>query len=862
MSHRPTSIPLPTHPDPTATSPIPPTPSAFPSLSGDSPSTHSTAPQSTLHYAQVTGKVLPPTSIPKGVSLPPPPHQVQSTTSTSKERIQSSGQKHRDSPYARPGQGQRSNSGGQTGGGGGTGSTAQQRRKPTKPANGQSSSAKPKAPSTTTTEEKTPEDKHRNIPGMPSTWTAKTAKKPSSRRKSEGNPPAFDKDGVHLPGKKKIRTLKKVLPPANSKLSALAPTFEFVPRSATSPNLSAAAAGHESSSGSGSEESGEEHHEEEEETHEEQDEEPSPAVTDSSSLGSFLTSSFSLSDPESLATIDPHQNDEEPKDPAEGLVDEKLAGEIVSSSGPQADGFVGQTLTQSESGMKPDTDKTGFRSIPGVVNESPMADLEWKEKMGWWREDFAPEVKVTKDEETSGQEEEEEKEEKEEKEVKLAPAAIEANSNETPLLQFPPWKPSESSTSSTQAEDIDLSDSKVSPSILSKVLPDSFSDPPPVASTSSSTTESTSDSSSPSTKPSSTPSLSSFLPTSFTPPLSGYTSTSSSFLSQDELKAEKLSADGPNGGSSDEIPLSAEAVASQPTLDDALDVDEVKVGGSEKTDATGGKEKDVRKGWWNTSEGENETEKPQPNQAEHSDSMVDPELARETVESVPAQADGFVAKGFSEVDRVGEESTEGEREVKKDVEQNTREEESHQDIVEAEPENVKQENETREEKTETREEAEEEEEGKGSSTPLGSFLSSAFQPTDNSFSSSSTQVTQDEAAEPATDSTRIPTSSSSSKPAPPARRSSSPPPPPERRSSQSHAADSAPSLTLAISSAWHTAPWSRKIWAIIASVAINVGLPFVNGVMLGTLLSHIRHRGRLGADEIISFRRFRRIVRS
>jgi hypothetical protein len=33
----------------------------------------------------------------------------------------------------------------------------------------------------------------------------------------------------------------------------------------------------------------------------------------------------------------------------------------------------------------------------------------------------------------------------------------------------------------------------------------------------------------------------------------------------------------------------------------------------------------------------------------------------------------------------------------------------------------------------------------------------------------------------------------------------------------------------------------RKIWAVLASVAINVGLPFINGVMLGALRSPIPH---------------------
>ncbi|KAK4058451.1 hypothetical protein OIO90_000610 [Microbotryomycetes sp. JL221] len=43
----------------------------------------------------------------------------------------------------------------------------------------------------------------------------------------------------------------------------------------------------------------------------------------------------------------------------------------------------------------------------------------------------------------------------------------------------------------------------------------------------------------------------------------------------------------------------------------------------------------------------------------------------------------------------------------------------------------------------------------------------------------------------------------------------------------------APSLTMAIVNAWHSTTWAKRIPAIIASVAINFGLPFVNGVMLG-----------------------------
>lgn len=42
-----------------------------------------------------------------------------------------------------------------------------------------------------------------------------------------------------------------------------------------------------------------------------------------------------------------------------------------------------------------------------------------------------------------------------------------------------------------------------------------------------------------------------------------------------------------------------------------------------------------------------------------------------------------------------------------------------------------------------------------------------------------------------------------------------------------------PSLTMAIVTAWNTTTWSQRIPAIFASIAINFGLPFINGVMLG-----------------------------
>lgn len=51
----------------------------------------------------------------------------------------------------------------------------------------------------------------------------------------------------------------------------------------------------------------------------------------------------------------------------------------------------------------------------------------------------------------------------------------------------------------------------------------------------------------------------------------------------------------------------------------------------------------------------------------------------------------------------------------------------------------------------------------------------------------------------------------------------------------------APSLTLAIYTAWNMTTWQERIPALLASLLINVGLPFVNGVFLGACLSlHVR----------------------
>ncbi|KAM0754480.1 hypothetical protein T439DRAFT_321520 [Meredithblackwellia eburnea MCA 4105] len=75
----------------------------------------------------------------------------------------------------------------------------------------------------------------------------------------------------------------------------------------------------------------------------------------------------------------------------------------------------------------------------------------------------------------------------------------------------------------------------------------------------------------------------------------------------------------------------------------------------------------------------------------------------------------------------------------------------------------------------------------------------------------------------------------STQPTPPTlrRRSSSSSSRSSQRGDVVKAAPEAPSLTLALVAAWKSTTWKQRIPAILASVAINFGLPFINGVMLG-----------------------------
>ncbi|GAA5858351.1 hypothetical protein JCM1840_001159 [Sporobolomyces johnsonii] len=865
---RPSHIPVPSShsPRPLATpTPSPPSPSAFPSIDGSAVSTPSIPVFSSSNipsYARATGKVLPPTSAPEGLSLAPPPKP---------ERLQPSAGNGKASPYARP-----TTPAGGSRGGAAAGARGKTRSasKPDVAARKLREEAERIKAATAPGPAPTKDSKPRVVPGMPASMLP-PKKKGHARAKSDGGASpqasiaeghAADQNAIPTVGKKKRQTLRKVLPPSLSKLSAAAPTFEFIPRSATLPSLSSHAASSSSdndqdhdtdpspapASDAGSTKSSPVEQSEaltpsfkelkleaEDELEDgEIREEKLPASSavaaqveeleegeiveplQSGSLANYLSSAFTSPSSGAFPPLSYSPSDSSSSS-SSALVDPALAAQTISSSGPQADGFVGQSLTQSESGMRPDADKSGVNTIPGAVNDSAVAELMWREKRGWWQDDWDPS--------SVGEQEEQKKEVVVEPTV---PAAIEVEQEKeyTLLRQFPPWTPSPStSTAAADSQPISATVDPASIVPLSRYLPTAFSaaaeagdlpttveaivsSQPPVSSPP------------PAPAPASSSSLSSFLSGSFTLPATGGWSP----LALDEQRAELLAQEHKIAV---DMPLSAEEVVNQPTLDDALDVDGIE--GGQVVDAAPEEEK--KHGWW--------SEDYVPSK------LVDQDLARGTVQSAGAQADGFVAKSFTEADGEGAQEVE----APKAAEQSAREVKPIQEDVPR------------------------------ASTPLSSFLTSAFQPSDDSFVShaspsssaavdsssmidqslahdtvstagaqadglvgkSFTQADREGAVEAegtrtapelSADSTSIPPPSTtaaaadtSSTTAPTARRSSSPPPPPPPQ----HNADDAPSLTLAIASAWHTAPWSKKLWAVLASVAINVGLPFINGVMLG-----------------------------
>ncbi|GAA5910319.1 hypothetical protein JCM8208_006005 [Rhodotorula glutinis] len=515
-------------------------------------------------------------------------------------------------------------------------------------------------------------------------------------------------------------------------------------------------------------------------------------------LSSFLGSAFVDSAAERLVTQDGAVVEDEKKQDGSSLLTAQELRDIAStvgSAGAQGDGFVKLGFTEA--------DRQGAEEAAG--NEAADQSAQGYKPSAVKQEEQDKAVEVAPEAEPE------------------QPAPVEATA------------PTASSPSPPPAPPVDAPAVDAAPSSESPAAPDVADSPSSPAPT--------------------TPSaLSSFLSSSFAAPLeSGWTA----FEPLDERRAEALHAAGPLSPSQvdpNDFPTSAEAVAAMPRLDDVLDVDidaEGKVvpeGDEAQPPASSApvveEEKEEKRGWWNADEAAST-----PAHEQHADgssllSAAEQRDIASTVGSAGAQGDEFSKKGFAAADAEGAQVAEGADPAQQSAGVGaTSVPGADEGAAAAGPS---------EDEVKAVEEAQAR--SSGTQTPLGSFLGQAFSGEPPSATEAPVASTST-AAEPAFSSfasTSTPAVSSPPPSAPVAQRSSSRSPSRSRspsplrlarrasgaddddESAAPHkSADSAPSLTLAIASAWHTAPWTRKMWAVLASVAINVGLPFVNGVMLG-----------------------------
>ncbi|KPV76220.1 uncharacterized protein RHOBADRAFT_52258 [Rhodotorula graminis WP1] len=358
---------------------------------------------------------------------------------------------------------------------------------------------------------------------------------------------------------------------------------------------------------------------------------------------------------------------------------------------------------------------------------------------------------------------------------------------------------------------------------------------------------------SPSSPAPTTPSaLSSFLSSSFAAPLeTGWTA----FEPLDERRAEALAAAGPLSPSQvdpNDFPTSAEAVAAMPRLDDVLDVDidaegkvVPEVEGAEPQQETSSTPvvaedtKEEKRGWWNADEPASA-----PVHEQHADgssllSAAEQRDVASTVGSAGAQGDEFTKKSFAAADAEGAQVAGGADPAQQSAGVGATSVPGAEEGAAG----------TGPSEDEVKAAEDAQARSSGTQTPLGSFLGQAFsgepssateapvaststaaEPAFSSFASTSTPaVSSPPAAAPAAQrsSSRSPSRSRSPSPSRPARRTADNDGDDDDEGAPPHkSADSAPSLTLAIASAWHTAPWTRKMWAVLASVAINVGCRF------------------------------------
>ena len=517
-------------------------------------------------------------------------------------------------------------------------------------------------------------------------------------------------------------------------------------------------------------------------------------------------------------------------------------------------------------------------TVPGAVDASPVADLSWREKKGWWspNPDLYDDSTAVRSASTTppppplpnpsaaGP-------------AAVEPAQSQGVSKDEILLRFPPWKPTnnhgEKRGDQTPVKEMVKPD-EVKP--LADFLPSAFvaALPPSPEGESATPISSNAETVTPKEEEEAGGEKKKKKKTSSQQQQSG--SALSSFLSG------SFSATGPptpleapvtitvgEDEDEDEVPLNAEAIVAEPPLSDILDVDAIEDGkvGVDQPEEEEKKEKKKKHGWWSPDYVPPEQSATTSSDAHQTGTgLVDDQLVQDTVGTAGAQGDEFRAESYSNADRAG-------------VAQLEPASASAQSAVPAassssQPEQQQQKKE-REDGSAVKESVVEQGEPERARTPIGQFLDQAFSarsPSDSvqeqndnktgttrgdtettspsaTEASGSSSATSTPRASAVSETAPTASSASSSSQAPPRRRrsSSSPSPPPSPRRTSSHgqdddeqqspphhkAADEAPSLTLAIASAWHTAPWSRKLWAVLASVAINVGLPFINGVMLG-----------------------------
>ncbi|GEM06686.1 proteophosphoglycan ppg4 [Rhodotorula toruloides] len=790
--------------------PPPPSPSAFPSLSPDTPS-HSAPVQPSISTPAGTGEA-------GAMSMPANERRPHS----SKERIHPS-QNGKHSPYARPNPAGAGAKGVKKGPGAGA-----------KGAKGPAGKAKlaPGGSAHVTEEVNGDKQPRTHVPGMPASMLPVTKKSHGRKSSTSSSPsakgaaslaPAGDAPAI---GKKRRASLRKVLPPTSSKLSALAPTFEFVP-SGLQPSSVAVES---SSSGHSSETEGESRPQDETDLLSASEKAAiNETVSSAGAQGdAFVAKSFSQADAEgadvvagtgageqsakpgdakavALETATNEPEGQEKEETSTEPAQERSLGALLPSAFVNTDGTAFAPLSDLEEAKPapPAVEQVKTERISRAVQESPVADILWREKQGWWNDDFKASLASS----SSAPAEEPKPEE-------AGPAAVEPSRSQEPasetLLRFPPWTPEPPSTPEDTQRVRDVADVRSAtplgtflnsafvandskdtldvPTSVEEIVASSAASPPPSIS-----------------MPAPTP-LSSFLSSSF----SSATTPSAleSFEPQAELAAERLAeidALPPSKRPEVDFPLSAEEVAAQPSLDDVLDVDGIEDGKVVVEDEEK-KPKEEKYGWWSP-----DYDPSRPCASSSLKDLVDEQKMKETVQSAGAQGDELRGKTFEQADRDGE-------------------------VENAPMEPAKQSAGVTKGETAQAGKAEEELRD-GSRTPLGEYLGQAF---------SSAPSAPLASAPPLTDSTSTASTSTpalvaredsatptASAPAISSRRSSSPPPTP---SDNSNNADDAPSLTLALASAWHTAPWTRKIWAVLASLAINVGLPFVNGVMLGAFV--------------------------